>query len=125
MTKFNEMIYQNRTTYKILALGEFDNYEYKIVSMGTHPCAYVKLPADNIYYRHSYRNIPIYVHGGLTYSKKEKDGFWIGWDYAHCGDYTWWGSDKNDKKWTVDEIFEDVKNAISQLKQINNKSNRG
>lgn len=69
MTKFNEMIYQNRMTYKILALGEFDNYEYKIVSMGTHPCAYVKLSADNIYYRHSYRNIPIYVHGGLKRKK--------------------------------------------------------
>lgn len=122
MTKFNEMIYQNRMTYKILALGEFDNYEYKIVSMGTHPCAYVKLPADNIYYRHSYRNIPIYVHGGLTYSKKEKDGFWIGWDYMQCGDYTYWNQSDDNKKWSVDEIFEDVKSAISQLKQINDKS---
>ena len=33
-----------------------------------------------------YYGLDISVHGGLTYSKKEEDGYWFGFDTAHSGD---------------------------------------
>ncbi|MCM1315091.1 MAG: hypothetical protein NC040_10945 [Muribaculaceae bacterium] len=54
----------------------------------------------------------------------ENDGWWIGWDYGHCTDYSgfmmhehWFDIDTSHlKKWTTAEIFEEVKKVISQLK---------
>ena len=114
-----EMIYKKKRTHReVLDAGIFSNYEYKIVSLGTHPCAYVKLPYTNMFFNLSYDNIPISVHGGLTYSANELDGFWIGWDYAHCGDYTGYLSLPTDRKWTTGEILDHVKSVINQLKHI-------
>ncbi|MCM1316396.1 MAG: hypothetical protein NC244_13615 [Alistipes senegalensis] len=77
------------------------------------------------YYGLKYDDIPVECHGGLTYSKSyvnglfTDSGWWIGWDYAHDGDY--FGDMHDDtsclKKWTTAEIIEEVKKVISQLKQ--------
>lgn len=102
----------------IIGEGKIDGYAYKIKNIkGSHPTAYVKLPLDHVFFDKFYDDIPVYVHGGLTYSEKEEDGYWIGWDYAHCGDYT---SDYvfGDKQWTTDEILDHVEDVIKQLKHI-------
>ena len=63
-----------------------------------HRCGYVEIPKSSKYFNVDYDNIPIDVHGGLTYGRdyllevsKQEDGtYWIGWDYAHymdCNDY--------------------------------------
>ncbi len=54
-------------------------------------CGYVKLTPDSKLYGINYNDIYdivyIKVHGGLTYSGKDKDGSWlIGFDCAHLGD---------------------------------------
>ena len=131
-----EMIYKPNRETEILDEGYIDNLHYCIISFGTHPCAYVELPETHKYYKTNYFNIDDIdaCHGGLTYSsehgifrnddKNHKDGFWIGWDYNHCDDYA--GYEQNfpveiqsdGKKWTTEEILEEVKNVIAQLNQV-------
>lgn len=73
-----------------------------------------------------YDDIDISCHGGVTYSEPilktvDKKGWFIGWDYAHCGDYINYGDTSlnnlfsDDKKWTTEEIVEECKNVINQI----------
>jgi hypothetical protein len=62
-------------------------------------CGYVGIPKDNPiladiddindedYMNMDYDNIPLDVHGGLTYGKLVEDLYWVGFDCAHLGDY--------------------------------------
>ena len=126
-----EMVYkenwtpENKAIY-ILDEGVYKDYHYAIVSLGSHPCAYIELPKEHKYYGKGYDDIPIDCHGGLTYSSEgllpsnhdcHRDGFWIGWDYAHLGDYCGWFNvfDSTGKKWTTEEILQEVKEVIEQL----------
>lgn len=126
-----QMIYQKDriTPGEILFEDTYKNIDFVIVSYGTHPCAYIKIPESNKYYNIDYLkadellNFP--VNGGLTFygglSKLNKDGRWYGWDYAHCGDYCGYEEAfledlrTGGKKWTTEEIYEEVKAAIDIL----------
>ena len=126
-----EIVYQENWTPEnkaidILDEGIYKNYHYAIVSFGSHPCAYIELPKGHKYYGKDYDDIPIDCHGGLTYSSEgilpsssiyHRDGYWIGWDYAHLGDYCGWFNvfDNTGKKWTTEEILQEVKEVIEQL----------
>lgn len=131
-----EMIYCMDCKSEILDTGKYLGFTYYILNLGTHPTAYIKIPKTHKYYGIDYNDLDINVHGGLTYSKnkliinfKELKGWFIGWDYAHYGDYvSWqektlskikeWGSSKfSNKKWTTQEILEDVKSVCKQLKE--------
>ena len=126
-----EMVYQknwapDNRVIDMLDKGIYKGYHYAIVSFGSHPCAYIELPKGHKYYGKDYDDIPIDCHGGLTYSREgilpssndyHKDGYWIGWDYAHLGDYCGWLNvfDSTGKKWTTEEILQEVKEVIEQL----------
>lgn len=121
-----EMVYQSERKEEILYKGEYKGFEYKIVSYGTHPCCYVVIPKNHKFYNKDYDDICVMCHGGMTYAGKEKDNkFWIGWDYAHYGDYTgvcempilkeFKYLHKNDKKWTTKELIKETKEVIEQL----------
>ena len=68
-----------------------------------------------------YENIDIQCHGGLTYSRSNlstvnKEGWFIGWDYAHCGDFMCYETvTYPGKQWTAEEIVEECKSVIRQL----------
>lgn len=57
-------------------------------------CAYVRLPPGHPLYGKSYDAANEFAdcHGGFTFGEKEPcehedgSGWWLGWDYAHCGD---------------------------------------
>jgi hypothetical protein len=53
---------------------------------GGHLNGYVRIPKDHIYYKKEYDDIECDVHGGLTYSRNELEGWWIGFDCAHHED---------------------------------------
>ena len=117
-----EMKYHSERLCEVLAEGDLKGYHYAILNLGTHPTAYVETKKESPTLEHD-----ITVHGGITYNGPAywgKDGkAYIGWDYAHCGDYL--GTDElvrhlidlkiESKKWTTEEIFEDVKSVIDQL----------
>ena len=134
--KYEEMKYEYKPydTSKILMSGKYKNYQFYILSFGTHPTAYVEIPKGHKLYGKEYDTIydmgvDIDVRGGLTYSHSslidiKQDSWFIGWDYAHYGDYfakpSYSVFDLNDgsKKWTTLEMFEDVKKCIDKLKEV-------
>lgn len=129
-----QMKYKPRREIEVLEIGNYKNYKYFIISLGTHPTAYIEIPKDNIYFNKNYDDIDINVHGGLTYSRhgllEYKDSWFIGWDYSHCNDYNGFElnypnvfKDHKSKKWTTEEILENVKSAIEQLEVLNENIN--
>lgn len=118
-----EMMYgdenlQKTKTCKTLAAGDYKGIQFKIVNTcGTHPCGYINVPAT---YGLNEEKYNFYPHGGITFIEfvshghgldlpKIKNNLWLGWDFAHLGDYT---SYSNGHKWTTEEILEDMKEAI-------------
>ena len=118
-----EMIYTKNRKQTILDKGNYNEFNYVIVSYGTHPCCYVELPKGNKYYNQDYDDINISCHGGLTFADNRDFGngekFYIGWDYAHYNDYT---SYFDGKKWTTKELLKEVKEVINQLVESEVKS---
>ena len=122
-----EMIYQDRLKEPIvLANGQYKYYTYWILSLGSHPTAYVEVPRGHpLWFRdYDFSSDYIDVHGGLTYSKNYlhgcNTGEWtVGWDYAHFDD-AYYSSlmPEYGRRWSVREIFEDVKSVIDQLVEL-------
>lgn len=124
------MKYQTERTKQILCRGEYKGFNFVIVSYGTHPCAYVEIPKNHPLYETDYGYIDIDCHGGLTYDgdllfvDDSLKGWYIGWDYAHAGDYVGYMFDNassKDKKWKTEEIYEEVKKVIEQISNYKTK----
>lgn len=122
------MIYQIERKIEVLFSGKYKNYPFYILNLGTHPTAYINVIYDMRYKFKDYGQINLDVHGGLTYSKdnllleyERIKGWFIGWDYGHFNDYAGYEEKfpmelrSDGKKWTTEEIFEDVKSVIEQL----------
>lgn len=122
-----EMIYSPNRKIEILYQDKYENYQFYILNLGTHPTAYIEIPKDNKLYKKEYDEIDLNVHGGVTYSSSKlltmKNSWFIGWDYSHIFDYSpiyeKYGYIDDGKKWTTKEVFEDVKDAIEQIIKIN------
>ena len=72
-----EMVYAGKHMCTPIAAGVYLNIPYVIMNLGTHPCAYIRIPNDSEYANKSYDDIPLYsMHGGLTF--KSNDGLVIG-----------------------------------------------
>jgi len=90
-----EMVYTSERKREVLDTGYFHGFFYYILNLGTHPTAYIRIPESHSCYKKDYDEIDIDVHGGLTYAKDylhvennvKMEGWFIGWDYAHAGDY--------------------------------------
>lgn len=121
-----EMIYQDTNARICLEHDRHEGYEYVIMSYGTHPCAYINIPEDHpTYFGWRIGSVQLGVHGGITYCSgtltitetKELEGDWVGWDYAHFMDQIGATESDDRHKWTIDEIRDEVFNAIRQLKE--------
>lgn len=97
-------------------LWEYKGYRCAVLFQPMcHRCGYIEIPKDSKYFNVAYDDIPIDVHGGLTYGRdylsevsKQEDGtYWIGWDYAHymdCNDYE-----------SALEYYKDDEKAVEQI----------
>lgn len=135
--KLKPMEYHAEHKREVLGEGVHDGYRWAILSLGRYPCAYVEV-LGHPWYKKQYYALPnARCHGGLTYSRDavrgfpvSRKGWWIGWDYAHSGDYAV-GVDEYDrkglssegKKWTTEEIFAEVKEVIRQAKEVEENDN--
>lgn len=124
-----QMQYLNDNKMEILYSGIYKGRYFCIVNIcGHHPCAYIEVKESFIDIEDTSP-----AHYGFTYADtlshlKKKvnelteldsehlDNFFLGWDYAHWGDYTPTRFLKedldNEKKWTTEEIFENVVEVI-------------
>lgn len=128
-----EMKYQcNHKEYReVLDTGFCFGLLYYILNLGLFPTAYVKIPEGHALYGKSVNEININAHGGINFShdslqireNERVKGWFIGWDYAHAGDYI--GSDDllppefrtSGKKWTTQEIYKEVREVCYQIKE--------
>lgn len=111
----------------ILASGKYKGFDYYILDLGTHPCAYIDVSHTKLN-GVDYDDIDLQCHCGLTYSNArlkgvDKVGWYIGWDYAHYCDfvgytlmYPTWQS--NGKMWTTEEIVAECQQVITRLKNM-------
>lgn len=135
-----EMKYLAECKREVLDTSYCLGFLYYILNLGTYPTAYIKIPRNHRLYRKTlaeiYDEIDINVHGGITYSENELwisntqkiEGHFIGWDYAHCGDYMGFEERlplqlrSGGKKWTTKEIFKEIKEVCYQLQNAKEES---
>ena len=123
--EMKEMVYSADRFKEVLHSGEYKGYKFCVMSLGTHPTAYVECKLENCNSYNDERLDDISVHCGFTYLGKaywDDDGvIYLGWDYAHYCDYAGYEMrlpshlHTGGKKWTTAEIFEEVKAVIDQL----------
>lgn len=107
-----QMIYQREPKIEVLFTGFYKSIRFYILNLGTHPTAYIDHKID-------FDKNEVECHGGVTFNENHLrienneviEGNFIGWDYAHFGDFVAYVDD-NSKKWTTEEIFEEVKKVI-------------
>lgn len=116
-----EMIYQeNRIPPVRLADGVYRSVPFYVLSLGTHPCAYVDIAPLGL---HAINERDIDCHGGITYHRDylatvDHEGNFLGWDYAHYTDYS--GSLPfldfgNSKRWATAEMVAECVAVIDQI----------
>lgn len=134
--KIKEMEYFDGTTFielrqkKVsieLERNSYKGYEYIVLSLFSHPTAYVILDKNHKWFGKSEEEINISCHGGLTYSSntlsdiitEEEDKWVIGWDYSHniLGDYSGMIIELGGKKWTTKEIIDEVIEFIDSMEE--------
>lgn len=119
--EIQEMIYQPSRIPPIrLADGVYRGIPFYVLSLGTHPCAYVDIAPSE---RDAINEYDIDCHGGITYREDylvtvDHKGDFIGWDYAHYMDC--YGdipslNFANSKKWTTAEMIAECKHVIDQI----------
>ena len=121
----------------------YKDYEYLVVKnehTGTF-CGYVKLDpkhpwteplrkikqftfAGKTYKHRDYDSIEVDCHGGLTFGdyfrkpfKHWSKGYWIGWDYAHFGDYMPMlirESNSESTVWSEKDVVKECESVINQ-----------
>ena len=123
-----KMIYTIKRKEEILDQGTYKGYNYKIISYGMHPCAYIEIPKTNKFYNKDYDDVDIVCHCGLTFGDFRNFGdgskYYFGWDYAHVGDYSRaniFDMMPRGKKWTTEEILDEVFIAIDSLIELEKK----
>ena len=81
--------------------------EVNIHPYSGHRSGYVYLPKDHRFYEIDYDEIPVNVHGGLTFGRNNS-GYWkIGFDCGHLGDGVDWD--------TVLEFYKGNKEVTTKL----------
>ena len=119
---------------EILYDGWEEGIRIIILSLGTHPCAYVGIPESHPVAGWDYEALSfVECHGGFTYSEKGDDDYlpagcwWYGWDYAHAGDWMGYyteedkkGAFRDYKKWTTEEIYQEARWVAYQMRKVMN-----
>lgn len=133
IAEYNSNVVPNEVVKK----DTYKNHMYVIYSvMGSHPTAYVRVNEGEKWYEMNYDKISFTwpgcnPHGGFTFSGfvneesfGEPEAYWVGWDYAHLGDYCSYPSNSmfamgDRKKWTIEEIEAECKRVIDYMEKLN------
>lgn len=130
-----EMVYsEHQKQHERIASGNYNGFDYYVLSLGTHPCAYIDV-SDTSLNGVDFLDIGIDCHGGMSYSRNylatvDKKGWFIGWDYAHAddfsGDYalTLGYLFSHTKRWTTEEIVSECRYVIDQLVDMQKESEK-
>jgi hypothetical protein len=126
LTVVNTVVY-GKHDFPVLATGTVNGRFFAIASVrGTHPCCYVEQKSGEDL-------SGLDVHGGITFNddgsengkglpfdetNASKGTSFVGWDYAHAGDFFWmpFGAlSQDDRKYTIGELIVDCVKAIESI----------
>ena len=121
-----EMIYSGNGVTEILNEIDYGNGYKGLVlnTRGSFPCGYIQFPGiENL---HDYDDIWVHdanIHGGFTFLGTFNclglQGKWLGWDYAHYGDYCCYSSpelnDEDGTQYTTEDVTADVLTALAMV----------
>lgn len=74
---------------------------------------YVRIVEGHPFYGMNYMDIPVNVHGGLTFgdnimdNNRFPDGYWVGFDTAHYGD--------NSEIWTLEAVSDETIHLFNEI----------
>ena len=135
LKEYSKELYSRGTEQPILLLeGDYWGRHFAIVRhrLG-FPDAYIEVKPDDYIMSvegegcDKYDSTSMYVNGGATYYgsaywNKDDKRTYVGWDYAHAGDYypCSYFPDNEGHKWTVYEILMDVAHAVEGMERDNN-----
>lgn len=71
---------------------------------------YVSLPPDHPYHGADYDEIPVDVHGGITYGDADGEDWKVGFDTAHSGDTS--------VNWPRERVEEETLRLKEQLERL-------
>jgi hypothetical protein len=129
-SEWNEMRYATEHPFRrgqasVLANGKYKGLEFLVLNMGgSHPCGYVNIESTKLNGKFYNEIDNIQCHGCLTFSGKNaailKHGWWIGWDYAHLGDFMPYYTEEEQKRWncvkyTTADVVQECVNVIEQI----------
>jgi len=105
-----------------------DGVRFIVVQGPVCLCGYVGIPLDHPLAGKHYDDIDLPCHGGMTFSGEgtgeylPKGFYWYGWDYGHAGNFMnlpgGIGDRLGGRRWTVEEVVEDSREAISAFIQL-------
>lgn len=114
-----EMVYTGVRKSTLLEKDNYKGYDFYVLSLGSHPCCYIDIKDSLV------NTDELDVHGGVTYEEdhlwdgeKHIEGNFVGWDYAHSGDKTYFGLFTPycpGREYTTQELIHDCKDAIDQI----------
>lgn len=127
--EMKEMVYNKKRILDILYEGEYNGYKFAILNLGAHPTAYVENKNQFDEYDQANEATDYFPHGAFTFCDKcywhdNDETVYVGWDYGHCDDFAGYNLDGTDpywqslKKWTTEEIYEEVKKTIDLLSTL-------
>ena len=139
MKNFKQMEYTKTSKWTLLyqTTQTTSNYKYEIIimSLGTHPTAYIGVDREHPLFGIYYDNIENFgdsidstPHGGFTYSGDTINAdfvttnseWFIGWDYAHYGDHTGHKvglAASTGRRWTTEQIFEECLMVVDMIEE--------
>jgi hypothetical protein len=102
---------------------EHAGFKCKVVFVRqSHRCGYVTIPKSNIAFGKGYDELPIDVHGGLTFDDIDSttpNEQTFGFDCAHLGDKTLsYSFEENGHFWTLEETVAETNRMAEQFAKL-------
>ena len=116
---------------EVIASGHYNGLNYYVKNIGhMHPTAYVEIPQGHKAFCQNKLD-DLECHYGVTFNEMHLGGVddegerghqFVGWDYAHHGDYIPYYKDgefleKHSHRWTTEEIVKECKEAIDWINE--------
>lgn len=123
----DKRIYNEKSDFYCVKTGKYREALFAVCSFkGAYPEAYVEV-REEVYKKKKELFDPLFVHGGFTNAEYLYLGdigttFWVGWNYAHEGDYIHsnYRTFENDKrkKYSVEEVEKQCKDCIDKFYSV-------
>jgi hypothetical protein len=116
---------------EVIASGHYNGLNYYVKNIGhMHPTAYVEIPQGHKAFCQK-KLYDLECHYGVTFNemylggvddKGAREHQFVGWDYAHYGDYISYYKEKEElarhsHRWTTEEIVKECKEAIDWINE--------